>query len=124
MKKSKGFTMVELLAAVAILGLLTVMSFPTMRALQSRNDQKKYVEYGRSMISAAKLYTDSYAEDLFPRGYKNEFAIISTEDLAKKDLLKKIGLTDVSCINSESFIAVAKYGDDYQYCLSVKCNNS
>ncbi len=38
----KGFTMVELLAAVAILGLLTVMAFPTMRALQSRNDQKKY----------------------------------------------------------------------------------
>ncbi len=44
------------------------------------------------MVSAAKLYTDSYADDLFPRGYKNEFAIISSEDLEKKDLLKKLAL--------------------------------
>ena len=36
MKKdnNKGFTMVELLAAISIMGLLTVMAFPTMRALQ------------------------------------------------------------------------------------------
>ena len=123
MKNNKGFTMVELLAAIAILALLVVMAFPTMRALQGRNEKQKYEEYGKSMVSAAKLYTDSYAEDLFPREYKNEFAIISSEDLEKKDLLKKIGFNDVSCINSESFIAVAKYGDDYQYCLSLKCKN-
>ena len=92
--KSKGFTMVELLAAVAIMGLLTVMAFPTMRAIQGRNEKKKYEEYGKSMVSAAKLYTDSYADDLFPRGYKNEFAIISSEDLEKKDLLKKIQSTE------------------------------
>ena len=121
--KQKGFTMVELLAAIAILALLVVMAFPTMRALQSRNEQKKYVEYGRSMISAAKLYTDSYADDLFPKGYKNDFAKISTESLVQKDLLKNIGFTDVSCINGESFIVVAKYGDDYQYCLSMTCKN-
>ena len=123
MKKNKGFTMVELLAAVAILGLLTVMAFPTMRAIQGRNETRKYEEYGHSMLSAAKLYTDSYADDLFPRGYKNDFAKISTESLVQKDLLKNIGFTDVSCINGESFIVVAKYGDDYQYCLSMTCKN-
>ena len=122
--KNKGFTMVELLAAVAIMGMLTVMAFPTMRALQGINEKQKYEEYGKSMVSAAKLYKDSYADDLFPRGYTNDFAKISTESLVQKDLLKNIGFTDVSCINGESFIVVAKYGDDYQYCLSVKCNNS
>ena len=121
MKKSKGFTMVELLAAVAIMGMLTVMAFPTMRALQGRNEKQKYEEYGKSMVSAAKLYTDSYADDLFPKGYKNEFAKIYSEDLLKKDLLKNIGFTDVSCINGESFIVVAKYGDDYEYCLHLVC---
>ena len=121
--KQKGFTMVELLAAIAILALLVVMAFPTMRALQGRNEKQKYEEYGKSMVSAAKLYTDSYAEDLFPREYKNEFAIISSEDLEKKDLLKKIGYSDVSCISEDSVIVVAKYGADYQYCLSMKCKN-
>ena len=119
--KRKGFTMVELLAAIAILGLLIIMAFPTMRAMQSRNDKRKYEEYGHSMISAAKLYTDSYADDLFPKGYKNEFAVISFNDLSNKDLLKKIGFSDISC--NESTVVVAKYGDDYQYCLSMKCRN-
>ena len=124
MKMSKkGFTMVELLAAIAILGLLMIMAFPTMRAVQSRNEKRKYEEYGHAMLSAAKLYTDSYADDLFPRGYKNDFAVISTTDLAKKDLLKNIGFTDISCIDGDSVIVVAKYGDDYQYCLSMKCKN-
>ena len=122
-KKNKGFTMVELLAAIAILGLLMIMAFPTMRAVQSRNEKRKYEEYGHAMLSAAKLYTDSYADDLFPKGYKNDFAVISTTDLAKKDLLKNIGFTDVSCIDGDSVIVVAKYGDDYQYCLSMKCKN-
>ena len=120
---NKGFTMVELLAAIVIMGLLMVMAFPTMRAVQSRNEQKQYEEYGTSMVSAAKLYTDSYADDLFPRGYKNEFAVISTKDLEKKDLLKKAGFKDVSCISEDSVIVVAKYGDDYEYCLSMKCRN-
>ena len=119
--RSKGFTMVELLVAMVIMGLLMVMAFPTMRAIQSRNEKKKYEEYGKSMVSAAKLYTDSYADDLFPRGYKNEFAKIYSEDLVSKDLLKNIEFKDVSCINGESFIVVAKYGDDYEYCLHLVC---
>ena len=44
MKNNKGFTMVELLAAIAILALLVVMAFPTMRALQGRNEKQKYEE--------------------------------------------------------------------------------
>ena len=41
MNNNKGFTMVELLAAIAILGLLMIMAFPTMRAVQSRNEKRK-----------------------------------------------------------------------------------
>ena len=121
--KQKGFTMVELLAAIAILALLIVMAFPTMRAIQARNEKRKYEEYGRSMLSAAKLYTDSYAEDLFPKGLKNEHAKISTDELAKKDLLKNIGFTDVSCISPDSYVVVTKFGDDYGFCLALKCKS-
>lgn len=119
----KGFTLIELLAAIAIMGLLVVMAFPTMRALQSTNDKKKFQDYGQSMISAAKLYTDSYYEDLFPNGRKNDFATINSKELLKKDLLKDIGISDVTCINDDSYITVAKYKDDFEYCLNMKCTN-
>ena len=62
---NKGFTMVELLVAMAIMGLLVIMAFPTIRAVQTNNTNTKYQEYGNAAVSAAKLYTDSYADDMF-----------------------------------------------------------
>ena len=121
---NKGFTMVELLAAIAILALLVVMAFPTMRALQGRNEKNKFQEYGKAMISAAKLYADSYYDDLFPSGRKNDYAVVSSKDLLKKDLLKDISVSDASCINDDSYVTVAKYKDDFEYCLNLKCTSS
>ena len=38
---NKGFTMVELLVAMAIMGLLVIMAFPTIRSIQMNNQEKK-----------------------------------------------------------------------------------
>ena len=37
----KGFTMVELFVAMAIMGLLVIMAFPTIRSIQMNNQEKK-----------------------------------------------------------------------------------
>ena len=60
----KGFTLVELLVSMSIMGLLIIMAFPTIRTIQTNNTNSKFEEYGKAAVSAAKLYTDSYAEDL------------------------------------------------------------
>ena len=77
---NKGFTMVELLVAMAIMGLLVIMAFPTIRAIQTNNTETKYEEYGKAVVSAAKLYTDSYGEDLFDSS-NNQNESISLEQL-------------------------------------------
>ena len=117
---NKAFTMVELLVAMAIMGLLIIMAFPTIRAIQTNNNKTKYEEYGNSVISATKLYADSYGEDLFDSETANQFKQIRLADLQKKDLLKDINISDSTCI-SQSYVVVVKYRDDYSYCLHMIC---
>ena len=119
---NKGFTMVELLVAMAIMGLLIIMAFPTIRAIQTNNNNTKYKEYGTSAISATKIYTDSYAEDLFDDEQSNEFKVVYFDELAKKDLIKDINISDSTCI-IESSVTVVKYKDDYSYCLHLICKS-
>ena len=119
---NKGFTMVELLVAMAIMGLLIIMAFPTIRAIQTNNTKTKYKEYGTSAISATKIYTDSYAEDLFDDEQDNEFKVVYFDELVRKDLIKDINISDSTCI-TESSVTVVKYKDDYSYCLHLVCKS-
>ena len=119
----KGFTMVELLVAMAIMGLLIIMAFPTIRAIQANNTNTKYKEYGDSAISAAKLYVDSYEEDMFESDIDaSQLKKIYFDELVKKGLLKDIKISDSSCIE-ESSITVVRYKNDFSYCLHLICRN-
>ena len=118
---NKGFTMVELLVSMAIMGLLIIMAFPTIRAIQSNNTSTKFKEYGKAVLSAAKLYTDSYEEDLFDLNDNNNMTSIDLNDLVKKDLLKDINISDSTCLNGSS-VNIIKYKDDYTYCLNLICS--
>ena len=60
MKTNKGFTMVELLVAMVILGLLILMAFPTIRAIQANNRKSNFEQFGKTVLSASKLYVDRY----------------------------------------------------------------
>ena len=116
---NKGFTMVELLVAMAIMGLLVIMAFPTIRAVQTNNNNTKYQEYGKAAVSAAKLYADSYAEDLFESEENTSYNSVSFDTLSKKDLLKDINVSGTTCMNSS--VDIVKFGDDYTFCLDLNC---
>ena len=58
-KKTEGFTLVELLLTISILGLITAMSIPVIRNIIEANTLKKYTTYKDSVETSAKLYVDS-----------------------------------------------------------------
>lgn len=144
MKNRKGFTMVELLVTIVILGVITGMSWPLVRRLQEQNAKSKYTTYGDGVVSAAKIYVDSFEEDLFyyeddlPRLNDTEketaknngellsdeltqCAMISVTDLINHNLIKDINMDEISCVSNYSFVIVKKKKNNYDYKYYLGC---
>ncbi len=122
MKNSKGFTLVELLVVMVIIGIVVGLSFPAIRTLQQKNAERKYTTYQNSLKSSAKLYVDSYDEDLFGRK-ENGCACIKYEELESKKLAKDITVKDISCDTGNTFVRVNKVGDTYTYDSFIGCKD-
>jgi len=54
----KGFTVVEVLAVMIILGLLMLLVVPSINKLMKDNDEKKYSTYEKMMEEYAKVHPD------------------------------------------------------------------
>ncbi len=138
MKNTKGFTLVELLAVIVILGVITGMSWPVIRRLQEQNTLNKFEYYGKSLIDAAKVYVDSYEEDTFydeevfnnltltvvPPGVdkaNGQCATIPLSDLKAKALAKDYQADNMSCVNEGTFVLVIKKKEKYTYKYFLAC---
>ena len=64
-KRNKGFTLVEVLVVITIMGLILLFALPEVQRLQARNMDRKYRTYEQSLESSARLFVDSNALDLF-----------------------------------------------------------
>ena len=124
MKKcNKGFTLVELLVTISILGLITAMSMPIIRNIIEANTLKKYITYKDSVESSAKLYVDSYSEDLFGKN-KSGCAYITYDQMKDKNLIKNIQDNNVSCDSDKTYVRVVKLNGKYTYATQIGCGNS
>lgn len=75
----KGFTLVELIAVIVLLALVTMLIVPNLSDLRSSNSNKQYETYLNMMMEYTKLYPN----------YKNRSTICLSE-------LKTVGLKNFS----------------------------
>lgn len=140
MKNNKGFTLIELLTAIVILGIILGMAWPAIRKMQESNAFQKFDYYGEALISATKIYIDSYEEDYFcydsdleegdnlsetcPNYNTSkdlECVTISLRDLLEKNLVKDINIDDMSCQSESTFVRVIKKDKKYKYKYYLGC---
>ena len=122
-KIKNGFTLIELLATIVILGIITAMAFPMLRRISEDNMNRKLKTYANSVESSAKLYVDSYGEDLFGRD-KSGIVYVTYDELKSKSLIKDISDNDISCNSSKTIVKITKIDDAYTYDVQLGCTNS
>ena len=124
MKKinKKGFTLVELLVAISILGLIMIIAIPQLSNVKDSNKTTQYKKYAETMLTSGKLYTDSYTEDMFGNN-QSGCLDISYKEMKDKDLLKDIKLNGDTCSSENTYIRVRKANDHYLYETSIYCKD-
>ena len=121
---NQGFTLVELIVVIAIMGVILILALPQISKLQSANKDKKYDAYYSSFESGAKLYMDSQAKDLFGSN-SSGCVTVDYSDLKKQNLVKDFGSSDVTCgRNNETYVEVRKVNDNFLYSTSLVCRDS
>ena len=99
----KGFTLTELIVTIALIGIISMLAFPSIRKLKEDNSLEKYKTYEKVMENGAKLYVDSNKSDLF-QYYHHK--IITYDMLMDKKLIEEFEDKKVDC--SESYVKAKK----------------
>ena len=121
-RNSFGFTLIELIVVIAIMGVILILALPQVANIQRANKDSKYETYQKSLETAAKLYVDSNTKDLF--GYDSGCIQIKYSDLKKANLIKDFGDSEVVCgDDSETFVEVRKVNENYRYASSLVCRD-
>ena len=123
MKSKNGFTLVELLVVIVILGIVTLLSLPVIKNITASNEARQYSVYKDSLKQSAKLYIDTYGEDIFgKRG--NGCREVSFQTLYEKGYIKDIdSLNNVTCNSPSTFVKVVKVDNKYSYTVYLGCGN-
>lgn len=61
--KNKGFTLIEITAVVLILGVIFLISYPTIQRLMKKSEQDKNTMNEENIIMAAKTYLNIHSSE-------------------------------------------------------------
>ena len=120
---NKGFTMVELLAAVAILAIITGLAISGVSRILSKAHEEYYKSTEKNLVLAAQSYVQSNKSKL-PKiiGKKTKITAkqLREANYLKSDLTTYNGKT--KCDEEKTYVNVFKYGkSDYSYTAYLTC---
>jgi len=120
---SKGFSMVELLAVVAILGILSSIGVVAVSNILEKAHEEYYKNQEKNLVLAAQSYMNANQSEL-PKvvGKKEQVTAkkLKETNYLKKDITRYDGKS--KCNDEETYVNVFKYGmSDYSYTAYLTC---
>jgi len=121
-KAQLGFTLVEILASLAIVAILTLVAVSTTSGIIDKQAKKTFSLAETSMIKAARYFTEGTMYS-FPSTL-GEQKDISYDDLVGGGYMTKIvdPKSDDECVESKIIIENIGVGE-YEYIAALVCKN-
>lgn len=113
-KNKKGFTLVEMLAAIGILLLITILSYPSFNKLNKKTEEKFDYSIKTIVENAAKIYVDNNKELIDEKITSNNgkyclpVATLSSYDYLDTPIKK----SDGENLNLKSCVYITKENED------------
>lgn len=123
---NKGFTLVELLAVLVILGFIAVIAIPSINSSMSRTREKQNAQRIELILSSARDYVVDHKNHIYQVVDVGEACYIKIDDLINEGYLSEELIQNMKNDNFDGVIQYIKGSssngalDEYKY---VKKNN-
>lgn len=113
LKEQKGMTLIELLAVIVILGIISAIAIPSILGLMDNSKKDAHVANARQMINSAKMAVSGDAS-LQPKDKPVDLTLKNLED---KGYIEKIKDPDggTSYDEDKSFVRISTDGTGFKY---------
>jgi len=115
-KNKKGFTLVELLATIVVLGIVAAIATPAVLGVIEKSKKNAMVANARQMISAAKTYVNEN-----PETTATEVTLATLVTDGFMEPIKDVDSSDVITGDNEtnSKVVFAKSGNQFTYTVTL-----
>ena len=115
----KGFTLIELIIVITILGIISVLAAPSIVQLLKTNQEKGYVAYEELIKNTIRSYVIDKDEDLFLEG--NNVETIELNTLKKNNSTLNLDHEDCKIFGN---LEITKLNPGYRYSVCIKCGGN
>ena len=120
-KSNKGFSLVEMLAAVTILGILSVMAINGIQMILNKSNQEFYSEQENNMILATQTFFQNNRNEL-PKKIGGRKKIYLKDLIASKYIDPIKDKNKKECDMEASYVEVFKFSQtSYKYKVKLVC---
>lgn len=119
-KYNRGFTLVEMITTVTILGVVSLIALPVISNVSASFTTQKFENYSSALLAAGKLYADQSMEDLF--GDADDGCVdVSFSEIINKNLIQDIDLKDASCASPSTYVRITRKNSVNEFDVSLEC---